>query len=301
MQSGNAKIMEGLFDQIFDAFCVMAVNALKTKNDVNEAVKACEGKQHAKENATMSNSDLRHAAALHFDNVLANLSKVEEFNAIFFNYLEENKLPDEWFSYLQDIKEDEPKDDLQAFIQSNYPDKAEFQQADQAKIYFGHRVFDIGKQATSEIVNVFNPLWKPKKIPSGKNVSVMCRAMKIQRFRARAHKNAFHSMRRHKLVLDGHWHDPEKKLDYMRTTVAAKLKDTDPDTEHPAFWFAFLVTSHPVYHFSKCNLALISCVPPNLAKEDNPSSSSSIYGSSQSGEKRWWRKWQRWYRKRQQW
>ena len=104
MRSGNAKIMEGLFDQNFDAFCVMAVNALKTKNDVNEAVKAGKGKQHAKENATMSNSDLRHAAASHFDNVLANLSKVEEFNAIFFNYLEGNKLPAEWFSYLQDIK-----------------------------------------------------------------------------------------------------------------------------------------------------------------------------------------------------
>ena len=36
MRSGNAKIMEGLLDQIFDAFCVMAVNALKTKNDVND-------------------------------------------------------------------------------------------------------------------------------------------------------------------------------------------------------------------------------------------------------------------------
>ena len=80
--------------------------------------------------------------------------------------MEGNKLPAEWFSYLQDIKED---DGLLAFIQSNYPDKAEYQKADQAKIYFGHRVFDIGnKQATSEIVNVFNPLWKPNKIPSGK-------------------------------------------------------------------------------------------------------------------------------------
>jgi hypothetical protein len=48
----------------------------------------------------------------------------------------------------------------------------------------------------------------------------MCRAIMIQRFRARAHNNAFHSMRRHKLVLNGDWHDPEK-LDYMRTTVAA--------------------------------------------------------------------------------
>ncbi len=27
VRSGNAKIMEGLFDQIFDAFCVMALDA----------------------------------------------------------------------------------------------------------------------------------------------------------------------------------------------------------------------------------------------------------------------------------
>ena len=38
VRSGNAKIMEGLFDQFFDTFCVMAVNALKTKIDVNKVV-----------------------------------------------------------------------------------------------------------------------------------------------------------------------------------------------------------------------------------------------------------------------
>jgi hypothetical protein len=99
----------------------------------------------------------------------------------------------------------------------------------------------------------------------------MCRAKKIQRFRARAHRNAaYHSMRRHKLVLnDGEWHDLEK-MDYIRTTVAAKLKEFDPETKHPVFWFAFLVCSLPVNHFSKRNLALISCVTSNFANEDNP-------------------------------
>ena len=118
VQSGNAKVMEGLFDQIFDAFCVMAVNALKTKNDVNEAVKTGKGKQHSKENATMSNSDLRHAAATHFDNVLSNLSKVEEFNTVFFNHFGGNKLPEDWFSYLQDIKDDEPRMVLEPLLKA---------------------------------------------------------------------------------------------------------------------------------------------------------------------------------------
>jgi hypothetical protein len=77
------RVWKLFFDQLFDAFFVMAVNALKTKNDVNEAVKAGnKGIQHAKENATMSNSDLRrHAVASQFDIVVvANLNKVEEFN-----------------------------------------------------------------------------------------------------------------------------------------------------------------------------------------------------------------------------
>jgi hypothetical protein len=77
------RVWKLFFDQLFDAFFVMAVNALKTKNDVNEAVKAGKGKQHAKEYATMSNSDLRHTVASHFDNVVANLNNVEEFNSIF--------------------------------------------------------------------------------------------------------------------------------------------------------------------------------------------------------------------------
>jgi hypothetical protein len=95
--------MEKHFDQLFDAFCAMAVNALKTKNDTNDAVKAGKGKLHAKENATLSNSDLGHAVATHFDNIVANISKVEEFNSHFFNYLDGNKLPDEWFEYLKDL------------------------------------------------------------------------------------------------------------------------------------------------------------------------------------------------------
>jgi hypothetical protein len=48
------------------------------------------------------------------------------------------------------------------------------------------------------------------------------------------------------------------------------LKEFDPETKHPVFWFAFLVCSLPVNNFSKRNLALISCDPPNFAKVDNP-------------------------------
>ena len=39
VRTGHAKSMEAHFDHLFDAFCVMAVNALKTKNDTNDAVK----------------------------------------------------------------------------------------------------------------------------------------------------------------------------------------------------------------------------------------------------------------------
>ena len=59
----------------------MAVNALKTKNDVNNAVHGGKGKQHAKVNANMGSSDLRHAVASHFDDAVAHLCKLQKFKA----------------------------------------------------------------------------------------------------------------------------------------------------------------------------------------------------------------------------
>ena len=270
VRNQDAKALDQDFNQIHDMFCVMAVNALKTKNDINNAVHAGKGKQHAKFNATMGSSDLRHAVASHFDDAVAHLSKVEEFYTMLYSHLDGKKLPDEWADWLKDVKEEEPKGGLDAFIAKYYDaDKADFQLADKQKIYFGHRVLDIGKAGTAAIVNTFNPLWKPNKIPSGKNVSDMCRAIKVQRLRAQAHKNAFHSMRRHKDTISGEWYDDEK-LDFMRKTVQAKMKETDPETKDPVFWLAFLTCSLPVNHFSKRRLALISCVPPDMARDDNP-------------------------------
>ena len=99
---------------------------------------------------------------------------------------------------LKDLKEDEPKDGLQTFIRNNYPDKSEYQFADTSDIGFSK----LANQQLRRLL-MFHPLWKPNKIPSGKNVSDMCRAIKIQRVHARAHRNAYHSMKRHKLVLSG--------------------------------------------------------------------------------------------------
>jgi len=273
LRNDDVKDLDRDFDQIFDMFCVMAVNALKTKNDVNNAVHAGKGKQHAKGNATMGSSDLRHALATHFDDAVANLSKVEEFYTMFYSHFDGKKLPAEWDDWLKDVKEEEPPKSayasLDAFIAKMYPDKSAFQLVDKQKVYFGHRVFEIGKAATSEIINIFNPLWKVNKIPSGKNVSDMCRAIKVQRARARCHKNAYHSMRRQKEHLSGEWFDAEK-LDFVRKTVQGKMKGFDPETMSPSYWFAFLTCSLPVNHFSKRKLALISCVPPDQAQDDNP-------------------------------
>ena len=55
---GNNTAVQADLEQIFDMYCLMALNTLKTANDVNEATKLAAGKNksQAKENATMSNS-----------------------------------------------------------------------------------------------------------------------------------------------------------------------------------------------------------------------------------------------------
>ena len=72
----------------------------------------------------------------------------------------------------------------------------------------------------------------------------MLRAIKLQRFRAIAHKNAIQSMRKKEGYLSGAWGDNEK-LAYIRSTVEEKMVDKyDPATKHPKNRLAFRLCSH---------------------------------------------------------
>jgi len=274
--------------QIFDAFCLMALNSLKTENDVNELkAKASSGKEkNSKANATMDFASLRHAISSHFVKVVANLPLRAEFNTVFFAHLEGNKLPVEFDDYVRDLQEIEDEA-LDEFIQEKYSSKSSYQREDKVKTYFGHKIFEKATPALAEIVNHFNPLWNPVP-PSGKSISDMLRAIKIQRFRAKAHRNAIMNMRKQdgyvkglyfisysclvfqvKEVMIGTWGDTEK-LAYVRGVVKAKLETYDPATSHPKFWLAFLLCSYPIDHFTGRRLALPSCVPPPKRREDDP-------------------------------
>ena len=94
---------------------------------------------------------------------------------------------------MNDAMEEEP-DDLDAWILKNYPSKSDYQKVDKLKVHFGDRVIDLATKATSNIVNNLNPLWNPVVPPSGKSISDMLRAIKLQRYRAKAHQNAIQSM-----------------------------------------------------------------------------------------------------------
>ena len=185
------------FGQILDAFSLMALNSLKTENDVNELkAKAASGKKekNAKANATMDYASLRHAICSHFTKVVANHPMRAEFNTLFYSHLEGNKIPVAWEDWVRDLQEVEDKA-LDDFIDEKYSSKSSYQRADKEKVYFGHKIFERATPALAEIVNHYNPLWNPVP-PSGKSISDMLRAIKIQRFRAKAHKNAIMSMRK---------------------------------------------------------------------------------------------------------
>ena len=164
-----------------------------------------------------------------------------------------------------DAMQEEP-DDLNAWVLKNYPSKSDYQKVDKLKVHFGDRVIDLATKATSNIVNNLNPLWNPVP-PSGKSISDMLRrAMKLQRFRAKAHQNAIQSMRKQDGYLTGTWGDA-KKLAYLRAVVESKLDKYDPVTKHPKHWLAFLLCCHPIDHFTgRRLLSLTSCVPHQNAE-----------------------------------
>jgi hypothetical protein len=91
----------------------------------------------------------------------------------------------------------------------------------------------------------------------------MLRAIKLQRYRAKAHQNAIQSMRKQDGYLTGHWGDTEK-LAYVRSVVESKLEKYDPATKNPKHWLAFLLCSYPIDHFTGHRLSLTSCVPTSI-------------------------------------
>ena len=242
-----------------------------TENDVNELkakAASSKNKNNAKSNTTMDYASLRHhAVCSHFNKVIANHSKIQEFNTVFYAHFAGGKIPHCFFwDLVNDAMEEEP-DDLDAWI-LNYPSKIDYQKVDKLKVNFGDRVIDLATKATSNIVNDLNPLWNP--VPSsGKSISDMLRAMKLQRFRAKAHhQNAIQSMHKQDGHLTGTWGDAEK-LAYVRAVVEGKLDKYDPATKHPKHWLAFLLCSHPIDHFTGRRLSLTSCVPPAIGQPDN--------------------------------
>ncbi len=81
VENFNFSVLENSSDldddifQIFDVFCLMALNSLKTENDINDLrAQAASGKtKNAKSNATMDFASLlRFAVVSHFNKVLAN-------------------------------------------------------------------------------------------------------------------------------------------------------------------------------------------------------------------------------------
>ena len=84
--------------QIFDAFSLMALNSLKTENDINDlkAKAPAPKNKNSKSNATMDFASLRHAVCSHFNKVVANHSKIQEFNTVFYAHFSGGKIPVQW-------------------------------------------------------------------------------------------------------------------------------------------------------------------------------------------------------------
>ena len=214
----------------------------------------------------MDYASLRFAVVSHFNKVVANRQKISEFNTVFYLHFTGGKIPNCFWDHVQAAMEDVPED-LDAWILKYYASKSDYQRVDKMKVHFGDCVINRASKCTANIVNNLNPLWNPVP-PSGKSISDMLRAIKLQRFRAGAHKNAIQSMRKKEGYISGAWGDTEK-LQYVRGVVEDKLEKYDPARKHPKNWLAFLLCSHPIDHFTGRRLSLQSCVPPPSGQPDN--------------------------------
>jgi hypothetical protein len=74
VENFNSSVLKNSSDldddilQIFDVFCLMAFNSLKTENDINDLRAKASGKtKNAKSNATMDYASLRFAVVAHFN------------------------------------------------------------------------------------------------------------------------------------------------------------------------------------------------------------------------------------------
>ena len=141
---------------------------------------------------------------------------------------------------------EEGPEDLDAWVVKNCPSKSDYQRVDKLKVHFGHFVINRATKCTANIINNLNPLWNPVP-PSGKSITDMLRAIKLQRFRATAQKNAIKSMCKKEGYLSEAWGDNNEKLAYVRATVEEKMEKYDPATKHPKHWLAFYYAVIPLF------------------------------------------------------
>ena len=91
-------------------------------------------------------ASLRHAVCSHFNKVVANHSKIQEFNTVFYAHFAGGKIADCFWDLVNAAMEEEPEDS-DAWILKNFPSKSEYQKVDKLKVHFGHSVIDCATKA----------------------------------------------------------------------------------------------------------------------------------------------------------
>ena len=103
-------------------------------------------------------------------------------------------------------------------------------------LYFGHWLLNTAKVITSDIKNIFNPLWEPLEIPSGKSITDMIRAIRFHIEKIKKYSNLIAVYRRREEYKTNVWDTEEKRLKYV-DSVAENLEIIFTSTTYsPGFW-----------------------------------------------------------------
>ncbi len=238
--------------QLVDVFIIMAFDKLKAKEEDLTLTAQCEG------------------MVPEFEGAITTLHLREDFASVLLTPFHGLQLPSQFHDYVNSVRERTPvtaKMSWAQWLKEHHNKCLDYNPQQCKNLYFGHWLLNTAKIITADIKNIFNPLWQPLEIPSGKSITDMIRAIRFHVEKIKKYSNLIAAYRRREEYKTNVWDTEEKRLKYV-DTVAENLEINFTSTTYSPGFLAFLVCSHPIDFYMRRRMSLPLCVPPMTIEEE---------------------------------
>ena len=191
--------------QLVDVFIIMAFDKLKAKVEDLTVTAQCE------------------AMVPEFEGAISTLHLREDVSSVLLNQFHGLQLPSQFHDYVNSMREKTPVVTATVswaqWLKQHHTKCANYNPQQCKNLYFGHWLQNTAKILTSDIKNIFNPVWEePLEIPSGKSITIRFHIEKIKKY-----SNLIAAYRRREEYKTNVWDTEEKRLKYV-DTVAENLE-----------------------------------------------------------------------------